>query len=242
MTTRMQTRRLMARGRRATAAPALASIGGPLGEARYAEFAMEQFRRLYLSVQPIDGQRLIPAIGVTSARQQEGRSTIAAGVAAAMAADMERPVVLIEVDLTRPGLHTALGLEPTPGISEYLRGECTLAMALRPVADRLFVLPAGDARGEAGRLVRQLVAADLRGRLDTSGALLVLDLPPILDTSYGVISTGMADALLFVVRAGQTADEDVKSALARLEDATIKSLVLNQARVQIPHWVRSLAE
>jgi Mrp family chromosome partitioning ATPase len=205
---------------------------------RRGETILEHFRRIYLSMQPLDTQDLISAIGVTSASEGEGRTTVAVGIAAAMAADLDAPVVLVEADLSHPGVHRVLGIAPEPGICEYLRNECELATALRQVSDHLFVLPAGNARGQASRLIRQLTAGDLRQRLDASGALLVFDLPPILTSSYGVLATTIADSITFVVRAGQTRDYQMKEALTRMDDNTVRSVVLNATDSQLPRWLR----
>lgn len=206
------------------------------------EELLEHFRRIYLSAEPLDGQEVHSVIGVTSAVEHEGRTTVALGVAASMAADLERPVVLIEADLAHPGLHSVLGLEPLPGLAEYLRRECDLSQALRQVTPTLFVLPAGDAGIDAGRLIRQLVNADLRSRLDSTGALLVLDLPPVLSSSFGVLASSMAEALIFVVRAGHTETEDVKRALERLDPSLVRSVTLNGAQKGLPVWLRNLAK
>lgn len=209
----------------------------PMSPAR-GETLIEHFRRIYLAVQPSDTRDVPSALGVTSAVRSEGRTTVATGVAAALAADLDLPVVLVEVDLAHPGVHHLLGIAPEPGISEYLRGECEVATAVRQISDRLFVLPAGDAQGEASRLIRQLTTADLRARLDTSGAVLVFDLPPILDSSYGVLASSMAEALIFVVRAGRTTSPQVKDSLARLDETVVRGLVLNGTLPFLPRWLR----
>lgn len=193
----------------------------------YNEQLLEYFRRTYLSIQDTGDHTLPQAIGVTSAGRREGRTTIAAGISSAMAADLDVPVVLVEVDLTHPGVHRVFGIRPKPGISEYLRGECEVANVIRHVSEGLFVIPAGDARGEAPRLIRQLATADLPARLDASGAVLVLDLPPIKATSYGALASSMAESILFVVRAGTALIPDVKDSLARLDPAVVRSVVLN---------------
>ncbi|MGH2515142.1 MAG: hypothetical protein ACRDHP_05755 [Ktedonobacterales bacterium] len=205
---------------------------------RRGETVLEHFRRIYLSLQAATDSDVLPAIGITSSTTGEGRTTIATGVAAAMAADMESPIVLIEADLAHPGVHRVLGIAPQPGICEYLRGESDLSTALRQISDRLFVLPAGDARGEAPRLTRQLANGELRNRLDSSGAILVFDLPPILTASYGVMASTLAEVLAFVVRAGSTTDAQVRDALSRLDDTTVRGLVLNGAQPQLPAWLR----
>jgi Mrp family chromosome partitioning ATPase len=205
---------------------------------RTGDTLLEHFRRVYLATQPVDSLDVSPALGVTSALSGEGRTTVATGISAVMAMDLDVPVVLVEVDLAHPGLHRALGIAPEPGISEYLRGECEVATAVRQISDRLFVLPAGNARGDAARLIRQLTTADLRARLNTSGAVLVFDLPPILDSSYGLLACSMAESLIFVVRSGQTTNDQVKSALVRLDESVVRGLVLNGAEPFLPRWLR----
>lgn len=208
---------------------------------RRGETILEHFRRIYLSMQSLSEHDTLPVIGITSAIAGEGRTTVATGIAAAMAADLESPVVLVEADLSHPGVHRVLGIAPQPGLCEYLRGESDLSTALRQISDRLFVLPAGDAHGEASRLIRQLAAGDLRSRLATSGAMMVLDLPPILSASYGVLASSMAESMAFVVRAGYTSDKQVEDALSRLDETMVRGLVLNGAQPQLPRWLRERA-
>jgi Mrp family chromosome partitioning ATPase len=207
---------------------------------RPGETTLEHFRRIYLAL--LSGaDEALPVIGVTSAIAREGRTTIATGVAAAMAADLDAPVVLLEADIESPGVHRILGIGEQPGICEYLRGEVELATVLRQVSDRFYVLPAGDAQGEPARLVRQLTDGDLRLRLQSSGALLVLDLPPVLTSSSGVLASTMADSLAFTVRAGQTTMPQVKDALGRLQEDAVRGIVLNGAKPQLPRWLRERA-
>lgn len=199
--------------------------------------SLEYFRRIYLSLQSTNSLDTMPTIGVTSALDGEGKSTIALGISTAMAADLDSPIVLVELNLTRPTIHKSLGIPPQPGLSEYLRGECPLPNALRQITENLFVLPAGDCRNDPARLIRMLTRANLLLRMDNSGAVLVLDLPPVLTASYGVLASSMADAVVMVVRAGQTPEKMVKDAIARLDESTLRGIILNAARPSIPTWL-----
>ena len=229
------------RGRRGKDERALQAVDGQghnMLIQRRGETVLEHFRRIYLALQS-DADDTLPVIGVTSAVAREGRTTIATGVAAAMAADLDAPIVLVEADLESPGMHHILGISAQPGVSEYLRGEVELATVLRQVSDRFYVLPAGDALGEPARLIRQLADGDLRARLQSSGALLVFDLPPVLSSSSGVLAASMVDALAFTVRAGHTTMPQVKEALGRLREDAVRGIVLNGAEPQLPRWLRS---
>lgn len=203
---------------------------------------LDHFRRIYLSAQKGGTHPLIPTVGVTSAQTMEGRTTVALGIAAAMAADLDRPVILVEMDLAHPGLCRLLRLPEEPGVSEYLRHEAGLGEVVRQLTRNLFVLPAGNARGDAARLVRQLVAADLRSRLSNNNAMLVFDLPPVLASSYGTLASSVAESLIFVIRAGFSKGEDVRAALQRLDESAVHAVALNGAEPPLPAWLRSLVK
>src|SRR6516162_6248903 len=50
---------------------------------------LEHFRRVYLATQPLDSLDVSPALGVTSALSGEGRTTVATGISAVMAMDLD---------------------------------------------------------------------------------------------------------------------------------------------------------
>jgi hypothetical protein len=79
------------------------------------------------------------------------RSQVALGVAAAATAAGRR-VALLECDLAEPELADRLGLEPTPGLHEYLRGEAEPGEILQPL------VLAGPASGDATEPLTCIVA------------------------------------------------------------------------------------
>ncbi len=65
-------------------------------------------------------------LAVTSARSGEGATTTAANLAISIALDVNQTVLLVDLNLRQPSLQKKFGLEPTIGIDDYLRGECSL--------------------------------------------------------------------------------------------------------------------
>jgi hypothetical protein len=71
-------------------------------DGRGSDTLLEHFRRVYLATQPLDSLDVSPTLGVPRALCGEGRTTVATGISAVMAMDLEVEVVLVEVDLAHP--------------------------------------------------------------------------------------------------------------------------------------------
>src|SRR5688572_8270099 len=83
-------------------------------------------------------------LAITSAGPGEGKTLTALNLAITMAREVNHTVLLVELDLRQPTLHTLLGYEPGPGITDYLlRGTPLSEVMINPGIDRLVLLPAG---------------------------------------------------------------------------------------------------
>lgn len=56
----------------------------------------------------------------------EGKTVTSINVASALAQQVGTKVVVVECDLRRPRVNTALKITPTPGLTNYLNEECSL--------------------------------------------------------------------------------------------------------------------
>jgi tyrosine-protein kinase Etk/Wzc len=194
----------------------------------------EVFRQVYTSLGLAQDAR--PVIGITSAIRGEGRTTAAVGLASTLAADLGIRVLLVDVDLDRPALAQLFNLPSVPGLADVLRSEGHLLDFARPVSDNLWVVPAGETASDSARLLHQLPRCDPFHTVQAGPEVTILDLPPIMNFSYGPLAAQRADAVLLVVRAGVTPGDVVREAVARLEDRPPRGVVLNGARRTLPSW------
>jgi len=169
-------------------------------------------------------------IGITSALPGEGKSTLSAGLAAALARDAGRRVLLVEADLRRPTIAATLGLAPASGLGEFLRG------GLDEVPVRL-VQPGGFHLVVAGRMPLEepeaLGSPLMDGLLRSARRdfdVVLLDVAPILPVADTILMQDLIDGFLLVVRSRQTPRDAILEALSRLREDKIMGLVLNDHR------------
>ena len=176
---------------------------------------------------------------VTSARPQEGKTTTAINSAIVLAQKGVR-VLLVDADLRRPNVHKALGVGPGSGLSNVLTGSATLKQTISPspVLPNLFVLSAGSPPPNPAELLASSnmkdVLDELRGQFDH----IVIDTPPTLSVTDAVVLSPRVDAVILVIRSGQT----TKQALRRARDiliqvnAHVTGVLLNAVDLNSPDY------
>ena len=198
---------------------------------------IDHCRRAYLSI-PFEGENRV--LGITSAFRGEGRTSVAIGIATALAADTREQTLLLECDLERPSLCDSFNLTRTPGLVEWLDGIAELCMVRMPYLPELLMLPAGRPHADPARLFYQIMESNLVDDLKDRFRNIVVDLPPVLDVAYSALATRLAERLLVVVRNGKTPVEDFEKLTFLLGRERISGVVLNGTDFKTPAWLRRL--
>ena len=189
----------------------------------------EAFNRLRINLQHVDQDHAPRSLVVTSAEAGEGRTTIACGLAVAMAQAGSK-VLLLDADLRRPRIAEYLGLEAGPGLAAVLRREAELDQAVvRWKACQLDVLPSGNSPSNPGELLASPAMRDLMTELRRHYDAIVIDTPPSLPVADAAILASDADGVLLVVRCGHT-DRDLVAAAVKNQrqvNAHVTGTVLN---------------
>lgn len=198
---------------------------------------IDRCRRAYLSV-PFQGESRV--VGVTSAFRGEGRSSVAIGIATALAADTREQTLLLECDIEKPSFCDFFSLVSGRGLSDWLDGNAPLAMVRMPYLPHMLMLPAGSAHPDPARLLYQMNESNFIGELKSRFRNIVIDLPSMLDTAYSSLSARLPDQLLVVIRYGMTQSEDLEKLLFLLGRERISGIVLNGTSYNTPEWLRRL--
>ena len=198
---------------------------------------IDRCRRAYLSAQLDADHRLI---GVTSASHGEGKTSVAIGIATAIAADTREPTLLLECELERPSFCRFFGVPAERGLTEWLDNTAALRVIRVPYMPQLVVIPAGAPHPDPARLLYQITETNVIAELKSRFRNIVLDLPPMLDIAYSSLASRLAERILVVARYGETPTEDLERLIFLLGRERISGLVLNGTDFRTPGWLRRL--
>jgi tyrosine-protein kinase Etk/Wzc len=210
-------------GRRRGAIPliTLASPDDPSAEA---------YRALRTNVTFVNAEeRALRLICVTSPGPGEGKSTTAANLAITLAQQGSH-TLLVDADLRRPLVHRAFNLVQEPGLTDILVGVATLREAARPnVVLNLDVLPAGAIPPNPSELLGSAAMHRLLEELRAEYDTVIFDSPPTLAVTDAAVLGASSDAVILVLRAGETEEAAAQSALEQLRrvQARVAGAVLN---------------
>jgi capsular exopolysaccharide synthesis family protein len=192
--------------------------------------ASEAFRKLRTNLMYMNVDNPPRVVVVTSPLPGDGKSTVAANLAAAVATSGE-DVVLVDGDLRRPAVATSFGVAEGAGLSDVLAGRIALDDALQQAAEHpnLAILAAGSIPPNPSELLGSKSMQQLLQKL-ASGALVIVDAPPLLPVTDAAVLTARADGAFVVISAGRTLDDQLRQALDHLDavDATTLGVVLNR--------------
>ncbi|MGN6407159.1 MAG: polysaccharide biosynthesis tyrosine autokinase [Curtobacterium sp.] len=188
----------------------------------------EAFRSLRTNLQFLDFGGASRAFVVTSAVENEGKSTTAANLAIAEA-DAGRRVLLVEADLRKPKVAEYLGLPSGAGLTDVLIGEVPLDEAVQSWGDRgMQVLAAGRIPPNPSELLQSGAMVDLIGAMRERFDTVIFDAPPLLPVSDAAILAHATSGAVMVAAAGRTNRLELRAALGAVHqiDAKVLGIVL----------------
>jgi capsular exopolysaccharide synthesis family protein len=154
---------------------------------------------------------------VTSARPGEGKSSVAANLAAASAMAGRR-VVLIDGDLRKPQVHSLFRLPNDVGLSSMLTGELKGFAAVQrlEVTKHLVVVSGGPPPADPAELLANPRLSAALASMSSQSDLVVVDAPPLLAVTDPALIAQHCDATIMVAISGDSDRREWVDALQRL--------------------------
>jgi capsular exopolysaccharide synthesis family protein len=190
----------------------------------------EALRELRTNLTYVDVDKPARVILVTSSVPGEGKSSVAANLAIAIAST-GRPTILIDADLRRPVVTDVFGLPGGAGLTDVLSHHATLDDVLQPYGPipSLSILAAGRIPPNPSELLGSQAMLSLLEDMSRD-ALVLIDAPPLLPVTDAAVLSNFVDGVLVAVKADSTSTDEVAKSLSNLHKvgARVLGFVLNQ--------------
>lgn len=203
----------------------------------------ESFRSLRASLGMMTRPENRQVVLVTSSVASEGKTTVAVNYAVALA-QQGISTLLVDLDLRCPMVAREFGFPRSPGVTDCLLGESTIAAAVRPTdLEHLHVLAAG---APVPNPAEQLAGEELVRLLDSirrSYQVVVIDSAPVLAVADSLHVLALAQMVLMVVALGETPFSTVQKGLTILQRARCGSvgLIVNRLARSYDYYDRRYA-
>ncbi|MGH9351438.1 MAG: polysaccharide biosynthesis tyrosine autokinase, partial [Terriglobia bacterium] len=151
-----------------------------------------------------------------------GKSFITVNLAQVLA-DAGKKVLIMDADLRRGHLHQYFGVQRQPGLSQILSGESALesCVVLSKTNPNVALLPTGVLPPNPSELLMGERFAHLLEKAGSSYDMVLIDLPPYLAVTDGLIIAAQAATNLVVLRAGIHPLREIEHVLGRLRQNNI---------------------
>jgi tyrosine-protein kinase len=200
----------------------------------------ESFRALRANLQYLGVKRPLRTILITSASPQQGKTTVSANLALAIARS-GASVIVLEGDLRRPRLDDAFDATPHgPGLTSVLVGEMDVDEAIVDVAmpstltpevsthgereGRLSFLPSGPQPPNPSELLSSVPMTKLLDRLALGYDYVLIDSPPVLIVADALELARLVDGVVLVVRRNHATKDEARELRALVERLGINLL------------------
>ena len=216
---------------RVTTSLGLVAYGRPKSE------VSEAYRALRTSVLLSAFGKAPKVILLTSPLPQEGKSTTSVNLGIVLAQKGGK-VLIVDADLRRPNIHRTFGVGSTAGLSTVLAGSDTFEKVAipSPILPNLTILPAGPTPPQPSEMLGSPMMRDLVAQWSTEFDHVIIDSPPVLSVTDAVLLSSVADAVILVIRSGQTTKEALRRSrnLLAQVNARVLGIVMNAVDLRSP--------
>lgn len=161
-------------------------------------------------------------ITISGPAPEVGKSFISTNLATILAQSDKR-VLIIDADLRRGYLHKYFNLDTQPGLTELLNGQQSLETVIRHTeVPGLSVISRGKSPANPSELLSSAQFKTLLEQLSEKFDHVIIDTPPVLAVTDGIIISQYTGVNLVIARYAKTQMKELELTLNRFEQAGVK--------------------
>lgn len=168
-------------------------------------------------------------IMVSGPAPEVGKSFISTNLATILAQSQKR-VLIIDADLRRGYLHKYFNQQAQLGLADYLNGQTELSQVIKATeVSGLDVIARGKSPANPSELLSTPQFATMLNQLSEQYDHILIDTPPILAVTDGIIISQHAGVNLVIARYAKTQMKELELTINRFEQAGVKvnGIILN---------------
>lgn len=190
---------------------------------------LDIYRSIYSSLKVVSFENSAQVIAITSSIHKEGKSEVAANLAAAIA-QSHRRVLLIDADLRTPVQHQLWQIPNDIGLSHLLSEKSNLAAAIHQHDPYLSIMTAGLTVADPSIFFESSRMREMLNEAKAEYEYIIFDASPILTEPDALLLGQVSEGIIFVSQPKYVQKSDVSMAINLIEKAklTVMGLIINR--------------
>lgn len=172
------------------------------------------------------------SLAITSPRSGCGKSLTAINLAFSMARKAGQTIILIDLDLRKPGIASRLGITENKSLFDYLQGDAELQdISVCPDMEHLVIVANNTPVLNSSEVISSRKISDLISDLRSiyPSGIFIFDLPPILLADDAIAFLPLVDCALLLIASGQATVAEVEACERSLSATNLLGVVLNKS-------------
>ncbi|MCR8925023.1 CpsD/CapB family tyrosine-protein kinase [Priestia megaterium] len=190
----------------------------------------DQFRTIRANLHFLTKESTSKLFLITSPKEAEGKSTMAANLAVSMAQQKDK-ILLIDANLRKPVIHDIFNIQNTGGLTGVLENEVTFEEAVYQTRiDNLDILTSGAALSNFVELLGNKKMESLLTRFTDCYDAVLIDSPAVLAFPETRVLSTYCEGVVLILKRGKTEIEKIEEAKRVLDiaEARLVGVIVNE--------------